>query len=356
MTTPVLHVDADAFFASVEQLDQPRLEGVPVLVGGVGGRGVVASASREAKRLGARSAMPIGMAQRLCGPHHVVLSPRFERYAAVSASMMAVFARHAAVVEQLSIDEAWLGLPEGVGPTAAAARLRSEVRREVGITVSVGAATTMVCAKMLSAWVKRARGPGSQVWLGGRDRERAWMAEQPVRALPGVGPVTAAAFADVEVVTIGDLRRLSSHQLERLVGRAAARSLAALAANDDPRRPDPSGERKQISTERTLAADVVDRGEVAALVRDLAGRVAGAVRGHGGGARTITVKLRSADFEDVTRSRTLEAPTDEQTVVESVADDLVVLAHAALEHAPVRLVGVAASGLTTAAQPTLDLR
>lgn len=354
-TTPVLHVDADAFFASVEQLDDPRLEGVPVLVGGVGGRGVVASASREAKRLGARSAMPIGMARRLCGPHHVVLSPRFPRYAEVWRAMLAVFDRHATVVEQLSIDEAWLALPAGVHPARAARDLRHDVRRDVGITVSVGAATTMVCAKMLSTWTKATAGPGSQVWLGGREQERGWMADQPVRALPGVGPVTGEALAAIEVTTIGELRALDPRELERVVGTAAARSLTAFALNDDPRRPDPSGERKQISSERTLATDVEARDEIAALVDDIAASVADSVRRHGGGARTVTVKLRSGDFTDVTRSRTLASPTDERRVLQAAAAELVVHAHAALDNAPVRLVGVAASGLTPAAQPTLDL-
>lgn len=351
----VLHVDADAFFASVEQLDDPRLEGVAVLVGGVGGRGVVASASREAKRLGARSAMPMHMARRVCGPHHVVVTPRGSRYREVSREMMAVLGRHAGVVEQLSIDEAWLGLAAGVDPARAAAMVRRDVRDEVGITVSVGAATTMVCAKMLSTWTKASAGPGSQAWLGGRERERAWMATRSVRALPGVGPVTAQALADVEVETIGDLVAVAPRQLERVVGTAAARSLAAFARNDDPRWPDPTGERKQVSSERTLAEDVNDPASIAALVAELAAGVAAAVRGRGGGARTVTVKLRSTDFVDVTRSRTLSAPTDEAAVVTRVAVELAPIAHAALDRAPVRLVGVAASGLTDAAQPTLDL-
>lgn len=351
----VLHVDADAFFASVEQLDNPRLDGLPVLVGGTGGRGVVASASTEAKRLGARSAMPMGAARRLCGPHHVILTPRFERYQEVSRAMFAVFARHAAVVEPLSIDEAWLALAGDEHPARAARRIREDVRREVGITVSVGAATTMVCAKMLSTWTKVDRGPGSQAWLGSHAAERAWMATQPVRALPGVGPVTAATLADEELHTIGELAGADRGRLERLLGTAAAHSLLALAGNDDPRRPGPAAERKQLSTERTLAADLTTTTAVVALATELAHEVVDGLRERGGGARTLTVKLRSSSFDDLRRSRTLPAPTDDPAVLVPVAHALARAAHDALDAAPVRLVGVAASGLADATQPTLDL-
>ena len=351
----VLHVDADAFFASVEQLDHPRLGGMPVLVGGVGGRGVVASASREAKRLGARSAMPMGTARRLCGPHHVVVTPRFERYQEVSRAMLEVFERHAPMVEPLSIDEAWLALPDGIHPARAARAVRHDVRDAVGITVSVGAATTMVCAKMLSTWTKVERGPGSQAWLGGREQERTWMADQSVRALPGVGPVTAATLADEELRTIGDLATADPDRLERLLGTAAARSLRALARNEDSRRPGPPAERKQVSTERTLATDLATTAAVVALAGELAEEVAGTLRQRGGGARTITVKLRSASFDDLSRSRTLPAPTDEAARLVSCAHELARAAHAALDAVPVRLVGVAASSLTDATQPTLDL-
>lgn len=351
----VLHVDADAFFASVEQLDAPRLAGLPVLVGGTGGRGVVASASREAKRLGARSAMPMGAARRLCGPHHVIVSPRFARYQEVSAAMVAVFERHAEMVEPLSIDEAWLALPPDVDPDGVAAAIRRDVRGTVGITVSVGAATTMVCAKMLSTWVKVERGPGSQAWLGGAAAEREWMAAQPVRSLPGVGPVTASTLADEELDTIGELAAADPARLERVLGTAAARTLQAFARNEDDRRPGPPAERKQLSTERTLANDLATTAAVVALAVELAGEVAADLRERGGGARTVTVKLRAHDFEDVSRSRTLPAPTDEPERLRAVARSLADVAHEALGGAPVRLVGVAVSGLADATQPTLSL-
>lgn len=355
MTAVVLHADADAFFASVEQLDNPRLHDVPVLVGGTGGRGVVASASREAKRLGARSAMPMGTARRLCGPHHVVVSPRFARYQEVSRAMFAVFERHAETVEPLSIDEAWLALAGDEHPAPVARRIREDVRHSVGITVSVGAATTMVCAKMLSTWTKVARGPGSQAWLGSHEAERAWMAQQPARALPGVGPVTGATLADEELHTVGDLAGADLRRLERLVGTAAAHSLLALARNEDGRRPGPPAERKQLSTERTLSEDLTTTAAVVALAGELATEVAGDLRAAGGGTRTVTVKLRSATFDDLRRSRTLAGPTDDRELLVAVAQALASAAHAALDGAPVRLVGVAASGLTDATQPRLDL-
>lgn len=351
----VLHVDADAFFASVEQLDHPRLVGLPVLVGGVGGRGVVASASREAKRLGARSAMPMGTARRLCGPHHVVVSPRFARYHEVSRQMLEVFARHAVMVEPLSIDEAWLALAPGTHPARVARAVREDVRDSVGITVSVGAASTMVCAKMLSTWTKAERGPGTQAWLGSATEERAWMAEQPVRALPGVGPVTAATLADEELVTIGQLAAAEPARLERVLGTAAGRTLGAFARNQDPRRPGPPAGRKQISSERTLDADLTSTAAVVALAGELAEEVGGTLGERGGGARTVTVKLRSSSFDDVTRSRTLDAPTDEVALLVGAAHDLARTAHVALDGGPVRLVGMAVSGLSDATQPTLDL-
>ena len=351
----VLHVDADAFFASVEQLDNPTLLDVPVLVGGTGGRGVVASASREAKRLGARSAMPMGAARRLCGPHHVVVAPRFERYQEVSREMFAVFGWHAAMVEPLSIDEAWVALPSDVHPARAARRIREDVRDTVGITVSVGAASTMVCAKMLSTWTKLERGPGSQAWLGTPAEERAWMASQPVRALPGVGPVTAAALADEELDTIGALAAADRRRLERLLGTAAARSLLALARNEDPRRPGPPTERKQLSTERTLATDLATTAAIVALAGELADEVVDGLRDRGGGARTITVKLRSTSFDDLRRSRTLAAPSADRELLVAAAQQLARSAHDALDGVPVRLVGVAASGLSDATQPRLDL-
>lgn len=355
MSGAVLHVDADAFFASVEQLDEPRLHGLPVLVGGIGGRGVVASASTEAKRLGARSAMPMGQARRLLGPHHVVVQPRFARYQEVSRQMLAVFDAHATMVEPLSIDEAWLALPADADPPRVAAALCRDVRREVGITVSVGAATTMVCAKMLSTWTKAVHGPGSRAWLGGAAAERAWMAEQPVRALPGVGPVTASTLADEELHTIGALAAADPGRLERVLGTAAARSLRAFAANQDPRRPGPPAERKQVSTERTLDRDLMSTDAVVALAGELAAEVAATLHERGGGARTLTVKLRSASFEDCTRGRTLTAPTDEADRLVTLAHELALVAHDALDGVPVRLVGIAASGLSDATQPTLDL-
>lgn len=351
----VLHVDADAFFAAVEQLDQPRLRGLPVLVGGLGGRGVVASASVEAKRLGARSAMPMSVAQRHLGPHHVVVTPRFARYREVSGVLFATLERHAVLVQPISIDEAFVDLPPDVATAWAAAAVRRDVRAATGITVSVGGASTMVCAKMLSTWTKAAHGPGSQAVLPDRAAERDWMATQPTRALPGVGPVTAATLADHGITLVGQLAATAPGDLERVLGRAAAHGLTALARNDDPRRPSPPGERKQVSHERTWGEDVDDTDVLVERAREQAVRVAEALRARGSGARTVGVKLRSADFTDVSRSRTLAGASDDVAVLADVAAELVRTAHAALDRAPVRLVGVAASNLTDAAQPTLAL-
>lgn len=351
----VLHVDADAFFASVEQHDDPRLRGLPVLVGGLGGRGVVASASVEAKRLGAGSAMPMSVAVRRLGPHHVVVTPRFTRYQEVSRAMFAAVEPHAELVQPVSVDEAFVALPPGARLPAVAAAVRRDVRAAVGITVSVGGASTMVCAKMLSTWTKATAGPGSQAVRGDRLDERAWMATQPVRALPGVGPVTARHLAELDVRTVGDLAATPPSDLERALGRAAAASLTALARNDDPRLPSPPAERKQVSTERTWRRDVDDTAVLVARAREQVDGLVEALRDRGSAARTLTVKLRDADFTDVSRSRTLPDATDEAALLADIAGDLATAAHAALGRAPVRLVGVAASNLTGAAQPTLDL-
>lgn len=352
---PVLHVDADAFFASVEQLDQPRLRGLPLLVGGVGGRGVVASASVEAKRLGARSAMPMSVAQRGLGPHHVVVTPRFERYREVSRAMMDALAQDAQLVQPVSIDEAYVALREGADARRAARAAVARVRAATGISVSVGGATTMVCAKMLSTWTKVVNGPASHAVLRDAAAERAWMAEQPVRALPGVGPRTAEALADLDVTTVGGIAGVDRALLERAVGVAAARALSSTARNDDPRRPSPPEARKQVSQERTWSHDVDDTHVLVERARVQAVEVVAALRDGGVAARTVSVKLRDADFTDVSRSRTLPHATDEEQVVADVAADLVGLAHAALDRRPVRLVGVAASNLADAAQPSLDL-
>lgn len=351
----VLHVDADAFFASVEQLDEPRLRGLPVLVGGIGGRGVVASASVEARRLGARSAMPMSVAQRRLGPHHVVVTPRFGRYREVSRQLFAALEPHAELVQPVSVDEAYVELAAGVAVARVASVVRREVAAATGVTVSVGGATTMVCAKMLSTWTKVVRGPGSQMVLPDRAAERAWMASQPVRALPGVGPVTAGALADLEIALVGDLAAKQPRELERALGRAAAHQLTALARNDDPRRPAPPGARKQVSQERTWREDVDDTAVLADRAAAQAVEVVASLLAHGEGARTMSVKLRDRDFIDVQRSRSFVQPSDDEALLVATVRELALAAHAALDRAPVRLVGVAASNLAPAAQPTLDL-
>ncbi len=294
----ILHVDADSFFASVEQRDNPELVGVPVLVGGAGARGVVASASVEAKRLGVRSAMPMWRARALCGPSLVVVASRHARYREVSEVVFGLLARAAAVVEPVSIDEAYVLLPTDADPPTVAGRLRRDVRREVGITVSIGGGTTKVVAKMSSAWVKQVRGPGSQAILA-PDQEQDWLAVQPAEALPGCGPVTAAALADLGIRTIGDLRRQPLAALARRIGTAAAENLLALAHNDDPRPVAPPAARKQLSQEHTFAQDLPDRAAVRAAVADTAARVAAGLADERRAARTFTVKLRTDDFEDV---------------------------------------------------------
>ena len=352
----VLHVDADSFFASVEQRDHPDLAGVPVLVGGAGARGVVASASPEAKRLGVRSAMPMWRARALCGPSLVVVASRHERYREVSAQLFALLAQSAEVVEPVSIDEAYLLVgADGEGAPTVAGRLRARVRRELGITVSVGGGTTKVVAKMLSAWVKGVRGPGSQAIIA-PDEEWEWLGTQPAAALPGCGPVTAAALAELGVATIADLRRQPHPTLARRIGNAAATNLLALARNDDPRPVAPPAARKQLSQERTFARDLPDGAAVRRAVAEVAAHVASSLADEQLGARTYTVKLRTDDFSDVSRSHTLPAPTADAATIDRVTATLVDEAHAAIGDHTVRLIGVAAANLSAAEQPALPLR
>jgi DNA polymerase-4 len=337
----ILHVDMDAFYASVEVRDRPELAGKPVIVGAVGGRGVVLSASYEARAFGVRSAMPVSRARRLC-PQAVFVAPRHGAYGAVSKEIMALFRGVTPEVEPLSLDEAFLdvgGAIRRLGPPAAIARrIRASVHGQYGLTCSVGVATTKFVAKLAST-VSKPDGllvvPAAEV-LG-------FLHPLPVAALWGVGERTGEVLARFGLRTVGDIARTPADTLQRELGTAAGAHLAALACGRDPRpvqaRPD-----KSIGAEETFATDVADPVVIRRELLRLSERTAQGLRAGGWMARTVVVKLRLANFKTITRSRTLPEPTD---VARTIYDTACALhAGSGLDsRARLRLVGVRATGL-----------
>jgi DNA polymerase-4 len=301
-TASIVHVDLDAFYASVEQLRRPELRGKPVAVGG----GVVLAASYEARRFGVRSAMPVGRARKLC-PRLIVVSGSFSDYVDCSDRVFAVCQRYTPAVEQISIDEAFLDVAGAVhlfgDPPTIAAAIRADVRSEVGLPISAGVATTKFLAKIASRVAK----PDGLVSVepGG---EVAFLHALPVELMWGVGPVTARALADMGVSTIGDLARLPAETLAARLGPGAGRHLHALAWNRDVREVVTSRRAGSVGAQRAFGGDVTDPSFHRTVLRGLADRVGGRLRKNQRAGRTITLRARFADFTAVTRSTTLAAP------------------------------------------------
>ena len=348
----ILHVDLDAFYASVEQLDDATLRGRPVIVGGLGGRGVVAAASYEARRFGVHSAMPMGRARRAC-PSGVFVSPRFDRYSEKSREVMAIFESITPLVEQLSIDEAFLdvsGARRRLGTGAEiAALIRARVREEAGLVVSVGVASTKFLAKLASDLSKPdgllAVAPGT---------EREFLAPLPVTRLWGVGPATLGRLERMSVHTIGEVAELPESALTAALGNSLGHRLRALARNDDPRAVVPEHEAKSIGAEETFAVDLRTRDACDRELVRLVDRVTARLRQAELRARTATLKIRYANFETLTRARTVPTATDVSTVFLATARELL----DALDCSRgVRLLGVSLSGLAPLAesQGVLDL-
>ncbi len=347
----VLHLDLDAFFASVEQRDKPSLRGRPVIVGGVGGRGVVATASYEARVFGVRSAMPTSEARRLA-PHAAYLSGRFDAYRQSSHIVMELLRTLSPVVEQLSIDEAFVDLAgAGVDTTSAVALadlgqwIRAEVVRLTGgLTASVGIGSSKFIAKVAS---ELAKPDGLRVVEPGT--ERATIAPLPARAIPGIGPATMDKLARLGVRTVDDLAELSVGELTREVG-SWGPTLHDLARGIDERAVVPERETKSISVEDTFETDLTDRRALDAVATRDAAVVAGRVVRAGLFARTISIKVRTADFVTWTRSRTLSGGTDSAERIARVAGDLL---DAVDLSRGVRLLGVGVSNFVIAAQEEL---
>lgn len=338
---PILHVDMDAFYASVEQRDDPSLRGRPVVVGGAGGRGVVAAASYEARRFGIHSAMPMVRARRLCADL-VVVPHRFEHYREASRQVMAIMRDVTPLVEPLSLDEAFLDVAGAVRlfgePGVIGEHLRTRVREEVDLPCSVGIGPTKSIAKLLSA---RAKPDGLLHWRAGE--VAANLRPLPVKDLWGAGPKTVERLHAFGYRTVGQLADADLPTLRRVVGDAMGSQLHALARGEDPRRVQPAEAARSISAERTFDHDLDDPEVLRAHVLKLAEKVGRRLRAATTSGRTITLKVRFASFETVTRSSTLPAPTDRTHDLVAVAGAL--LDGLKLERARVRLLGVGVSNL-----------
>jgi DNA polymerase-4 len=336
----ILHADLDAFYASVEQRDDPRLRGRPVIVGG----GVVLAASYEAKAQGVRTAMGGAEARRLC-PRAVVVEPRMSAYSEASRAVFAVFEQTTPLVEGLSIDEAFLdvgGLRRIAGtPTEIAACLRGRVLDQVGLPITVGVARTKFLAKVASAVAK----PDGLLVVP-PDGEQAFLHPLPVQRLWGVGPITAGKLSERGIRTVGDVAALGESVLVAMLGRASGRHLHALAHNRDPRPVVVGRRRRSIGAQRALGRRFVAvPGEIDAVLVGLVDRVTRRMRAAGRVGRTVVLRLRFDDFARATRSITLPEATAETHALLYAVRRLVDRARPLIERRGLTLVGIAVGNL-----------
>jgi DNA polymerase-4 len=341
----VLHVDMDAFFVAVEVRNRPELRGKPVIVGGLGNRGVVSTASYEARVFGVHSAMPTAVARRLC-PHGIYLQPDHARYSEVSRGVMDIFRSVTPLVEPLSLDEAFLdvsGARRLLGPpTVIGELIRSRVEEAHGITCSVGVASTKFVAKLASSRCK----PNGLLVIP-HEQVLQFLHPLPVGALWGVGERTGAQLARLGLKTVGDLAQLPVPALRRAVGEAHAAHLHELAWGRDPRRVITDTPDKSIGAEETFESDVTDPAVVRRELLRLAERAATRLRAAGLAGRTVSIKVRFADFTTISRSRTLGAATDVSREVYETAAALFAALNTGA--ARIRLIGVRIEGLAASA-------
>ncbi|MBN9107709.1 MAG: DNA polymerase IV [Pseudonocardia sp.] len=345
----MLHLDMDAFYASVEQLTRPTLADRPVLVGGAGPRGVVAGASYQARVFGARSAMPMAQARRAC-PHATVLPPRFELYKALSAIVMTVLGEAAPVLEPVSLDEAFLEPPALAGADAAevtafGTALRAAVRERTGLPASVGAGSGKQLAKIAS---ELAKPDGLRVVAP--EEERTVLDPLPVRSLWGIGPVSEAALHRLGVTTIGQFAAMDGREVGGVLGSAVGTELHRLARGIDDRPVAPRGAAKQVSAETTFETDLTTMTDVHAAVARMAEAAHRRLVASGRAARTVTVKARTADFATSSRSETTAYPSTDLGTLTAVAQRL---ARTAVGEGGIRLIGVSLSGLDDSPPPAL---
>ncbi|MGI8493420.1 MAG: DNA polymerase IV [Acidimicrobiales bacterium] len=355
----ILQVDMDAFYASVEAHDDPSLRAKPLIVGGTGRRGVVASCSYEARAYGVRSAMPSGKARQLC-PHAVVVSGRFGRYEQASAQIHEIFHRFTPWVEGIALDEAFLdvtGATRLFGTARAiAAQIRATVGAELGLSCSVGVARVKFLAKLASEAAKpRAALSGTMPGLGvvvvEAGRELEFLHPLPIESLWGVGPVTAARIRRLGLTTVGELASLPVEALEAAVGRAAGRHLHALANGDDPRAVETGRATKSVGHEETYASDVYESETLGREVVRMADAVASRLRSAGVAGRTVNLKIRYSDFATITRSHTVGVAVQAGTEIARAGARM--LQQVELSRG-VRLLGVSVSNLTAASEAGSD--
>ena len=342
MKHEIIHLDMDAFYASVEVLDDPSLAGRPVIVGGGRERGVVTSASYEARPFGIHSAQPVASAMRLC-PHGIFLPVRMARYQEVSEIIFEIFCRFTPLVEPLSIDEGFLdvtGSRRLFGSAETIAReIKRLVREEVGLTVSAGIASTKFVAKIASDLGK----PDGLVCVA-HEKTREFLAPLPITRLWGVGAVTFKALKRMGVATIGDLRRVPGERLRREFGKHGEH-LHLLSRGVDARSMETHRPVKSMGREETFSEDLTDREALNRELLSLATKVARRVRRHGLTGKTVTLKVKYSDFELVTRSATLDTPTNDAARVYATCGDLLEKTKAGTR--PVRLLGIYLSRLTS---------
>jgi DNA polymerase-4 len=346
----ILHADMDAFFASVEQHDQPELRGLPLIVGGRGGRGVVAAASYEVRRFGVRSAMPVRRALQLC-PQAVCVAPRFARYQQVSRQVFAVFARYTPLVEGLSLDEAYLDVTgsralHGDALTIAIA-IKRAVLTETGLTVSIGVAANKLVAKIASDLDKP-----DGLTVVSAERVNAVLDPLPVKRLPGLGRKKGDELLAAGLATLGELRHASDAQLWPLFGRHSAR-VRERAAGIDDRPVIAERDGKSLSAEQTFARDISDVTLLRAILLRLADKTAARVRARGALAATVQIKIRQGDFTTHTRQTTLTPPTHDSRTLAAAARKLLLQWLAQHPGARLRLLGVGAGALEAPQQADL---
>ncbi len=345
----IIHVDMDAFFASVEQHDNPALRGRPVMVGGGSHRGVVAAASYEARQFGVRSAMPGMKARRLC-PQGVFVKSRFARYREVSAEIFAIFRGYTDLVEGLSLDEAFLDVTESTGQGMDLEQIGRALKREIGqvcgLTASVGMSHNKLLAKLASDYDK----PDGFVLVLAEDTER-FLDPLPIRRLPGIGPRSASKLHDAGIHTAGQLRKTAKDLLRELFGEHGA-ELARRAAGIDERPVKSSRVRRSISQENTFSQDHTSLETLRPVLMEQALQVADSLHRKNLYARTVTLKLRSSGFSTLTRSSSLEGYTRSAELIGRTALELLENWAEWRSAFAVRLVGVGVSSLE--AQPALE--
>jgi len=345
----ILHADLDAFYASVEQRDDPSLRGRPVIVGG----GVVLAASYEAKARGIRTAMGGARARALC-PNAVVVKPRFDAYTQASRAVFEIFRRTAPMVEALSIDEAFMDV-RGLGhisgtPLEIGHQLRREVRAEVGLAITVGLACTKFLAKVASAVAK----PDGLLMVPAGS-ELQFLHPLPVTRLWGVGRVTAEKLHAQGITTVGEVARLDQRVLIDLVGRGMGRQLHALAHNRDPRRVRPRRRRRSIGAQRALGSRPREPSEIDAALMTLVDRVTRRMRTAGRACRTVVLRLRFADYTRATRSHTVAQATTRTATLLRIARGLLRAAAATITRRGLTLIGISLTNLCDAGSIQLAL-